>query len=155
MITWHVSIMLMVNGERPRRYHCPEIWLSGKNSTFLLVRHIVYGVLKTSRQARGDMTALEMTEGTLERLATIYINDSIWVLFLCSFWQMFLKSVVVCDGLAPFVGKRYGLLMLQIIQHQYRQASALYLLRIGVNDFLFQMETLVSEAAPHYEICSS
>ena len=27
---------------------------------------------------------------------------------------MFLKSVVVCDGLAPFVGKRYGLLMLQM-----------------------------------------
>ena len=58
---------------------------------------------------------------------------------------MFLKSVVVCDGLAPFVGKRYGLLMLQIIQHQYRQASALYLLRIGVNDFLFQMETLIAK----------
>ena len=57
----------------------------------------------------------------------------------------FLKSVVVADGLAPFVGKRYGLLLLQVVQHQYRQAPALHLLRISVNDLLFQMKTLVAE----------
>ena len=35
--------------------------------------------------------------------------------------------------------------MLQVIQHQYRQAAALHLLRICVKDFLFQMETLVAK----------
>ena len=35
--------------------------------------------------------------------------------------------------------------MLQVIQHQYRQAAALHLLRIGVDDFLFQMEALVAK----------
>ena len=56
-----------------------------------------------------------------------------------------LKPVVVADGLAPFVGKRYGQLLLQVVQHQYRQAAALHLLRIGVKYFLFQMEALVAE----------
>jgi len=35
--------------------------------------------------------------------------------------------------------------MLQVIQHQYRQTATLHLLRIGVKDFLFQMEALVAE----------
>ena len=69
-----------------------------------------------------------------------------------------LETVVFDDGLTPFVGKRYGLLMLQVIQHQYRQAAALYLLRICVNDFLFQMETLVAEfdstGADSYSVCT-
>ena len=49
--------------------------------------------------------------------------------------------------------------MLQVIQHQYRQAAALQLLRIGVKDFLFQMETLVAElngtSADGNSVCSS
>ena len=55
------------------------------------------------------------------------------------------NSVIVSDGLAPFFGKRYGLLLLQVIQHQYRLAPALYFLRINVKDFLFQTETLIAE----------
>ena len=55
------------------------------------------------------------------------------------------NTVIVSDGLTPFIGKRYGLFLLQVIKHQYRQAPALHFLRINVKDFLFQTETLVAE----------
>ena len=47
--------------------------------------------------------------------------------------------------MAPFIGEGYGLLLLQVIKHQYRQAAALYFLRINVKDFLFKTETFVAE----------
>ena len=71
--------------------------------------------------------------------------DDLHKLILCLFRFDVNHSVIVADGLAPFVGKRHGQFLFQVIQHQYRQAAALHLLRIGVEDFLFQMETLVAE----------
>jgi hypothetical protein len=55
------------------------------------------------------------------------------------------NTVIVSDGLTPFIGEWYGLFLLQVIKHQYRHAPALHFLRINVKDFLFQTETLVAE----------
>ena len=59
--------------------------------------------------------------------------------------KSFKNTVIISDGLAPFIGKGYGLLTLQVVQYQYRHTAALYFLRIDVKDFLFQTETLVAE----------
>ncbi len=79
-----------------------------------------------------------------EKLIHVHMDDlHKLILYLFRFGVNY--SVVVADGLAPFVGKRNGQLLFQVIQHQYRQTAALYLLRIGVKDFLFKMEALVAE----------
>ena len=62
----------------------------------------------------------------------------------CFLFILHNNTVIVSDGLTPFIGKRYGLFLLQVIKHQYRQAPALHFLRINVKDFLFQTETLVA-----------